>query len=198
MSKTDCVGRITRMLIAAFVVSVWPGTFIIQTNAGGMPGLFWKESAGCDSADQSTAGSACNCPHCREANSSDSPLQRFFKSHRTRWSERPPKNSWKYYHPCPPYLQPTFGVFQTSWNILPYDECQISFATPLVYKEDPSPPPAIMGTRLEPVYDVPTRPSSEAIVPRPGLEFDLQTPDFVFASQDQPFFQTKRAIPRSK
>jgi len=198
MSKIDMVGRITRLLVTAFVVSVGLGTFIIQTHAGGMPRLFWKESVCCGSTDQSTAGSACNCPHCREANSSDSPLRRFFKSHRTKWSERPPKNSWKYYHPCPPYFQPTFGVFQTSWDILPHDECQIPFATPLVYKDDPSPPLAIMSTRLEPIYDVPARPSSEAMVPSPGLEFDEQTPDSVFASQDQPFFATQRAVPRLK
>ena len=289
MLKTDLAGRMTRLLISVCVVSAGLGVSIIQSQAGEMPGLFWKESACCDSTEKSMTGSACNCPHCREANSADLPLLRFFKSHRTKWSERPPKNSWKHYHPCPPYFQPGFGVYQTSWSILPYDECQVPFAMPPVDADDllpidtesrpsptpvppetlnepmqgsiittapeistcnsdsnvrgkmafpaiksseklkrwreslrqesssgtdiqrqhpkqtdlPSPQPATSRTKLVPEFDVPTRASSDAIVPPMGSGFVGQTPDSVFASQDQPFFQTHsavalRAVPRLK
>ena len=143
MSKTDYVGRITRLLISTCVVPAGLGLSILHAQGAEMPGLSRNQSPCGDSTGRSTGVSArragCDCPHCRDANSSDSPLLRFFKSHRTKWSERPPKNSWEYYHPCPPYFQPTFGIHQTSWTILPHDPCQNSFATPHVYAAAPLP-----------------------------------------------------------
>jgi len=155
MSKTEAFVRITRLLISACVVPAGLGLSILQAQAGGMPGLSRNETACGDTTARSAGGSAggsrgglaggsasrsvCDCLHCREANGSGSRLRRFFKCHGPKWSEPIPHDSWRCYHPCPPYFEPTFGIHQTSWTILPHDECQVQFATPRTYSSDHSP-----------------------------------------------------------
>ena len=164
MSKTDVTGRMTRLLISACVVPAGLGLSILHAQAGGMPGVFRNESACGDTTGGSMGGSAsrssCDCVHCREANSSASPLRRFFSSHKAKWSEPTPSHSWKYYHPCPPYFQPTFGIHQTSWNALQEDACQVLPSTipsdsdyylPYAPEMSPPPPPAIPPTTATPV-----------------------------------------------
>ncbi len=141
MSKINMFGRITRLLVSACVVPAGLGLCILQTEAAGMPGSARSEAPCGDTAGRSTDGSTCDCPHCREVNSSDSRLLRFLKSRctKTKWAERTPKHTWKCYHPCPPYFEPTFGIHQTSWTILQHDASQVPFATPLVNSNNPLP-----------------------------------------------------------
>ena len=149
MSKTDWVGRITRLLISGCVVPASLGLSVLHTQAAGMSGLPRNEIPCGDSTGRSGASpvqSECDCPHCSEANSSGSSLLRFFKPRGPKWSSNSPKHSWKCYHPCPPYFEPTFGISQTSWTILPHDVCQTPIATPFIYIDDPSPP----ATELQP------------------------------------------------
>lgn len=166
MSKTNLAGQMTRLLIFVCVVFVGMELSDMHVLAGGMPGLFSNDSSCGNATCPSSAVSECNCPHCREARGSDSRLVRFFKSHttKTKWAERPPKNSWKCYHPCAPYFQPTFGIHQTSWTILPHDECSVPFAVP-----------------------------PEVIALPTGLKFEKQTPDSVFSSEDRSFFPVQPA-----
>jgi len=218
MSKLNTARRIKRLLISAFVIPAGLGLSILHVQADGMPGLFRKESSCTDTTGRSMAGSACDCPHCREANSSHSPLRRFFKSHTTKWSERTPKDSWQFYHPCPPYFQPTFGVYQTSWTILQNDACEPSFATAPVDADAPSrfvvklgtsPPPVPTGipVHVEPmtghvtpaaavIYagDSKRQIQQTSIAPEPGTSAELERPQASLRQESAPSTNFQRQL----
>lgn len=169
MSRTDTFGRITYLLIAACVVPAVLGLSILQAQAGGMPGSS-RDDVRCgdstggsasQSAGGSVGGSACDCLHCREARkNSESRLRRFFRSHHNKWSEPMPHDSWKCYHPCSPYFQPTFGVHQTSWTVLQHDAGQeVRLNSPPNYSNDRSSSDSELRTSPGPAVRPNSRPN---------------------------------------
>ncbi len=188
MSKPNTARRIKRLLISAFVIPAGLGLSVLHVQAAGMPGLFRTESSCSDTTGRSMSGAACDCPHCREANSSHSLLGRFFKPHCTKWSERTPKNSWKYYHPCSPYYQPTFGVYQASWTILQDDACEPAFATVSVdadaparllmkHRTSPPPVPPEIPVHVQPMPGHVT--PAAAVISVGGSKSQIQQPSIV-------------------